>query len=299
MAPKLDLRKKPAANIRRLATKHIDRALESVDAIIARADPAAVHDVRTRSKRLRAIARMARPRMGRAYRRENAAFRNLARELGDARDAQVLVTTFDDLLTWASPDVDGKSYADIRARLGEHALGATKELEETADERGERVRRGFLDARDRVADWPLGGLDRADVVAGVVKNYRQGRTALRVAAETDEPAAFHEWRKRAKYSWYHAQILEPLAPNLLNATADAYHELSSLLGDDHDLAVFVAMISAQLDGMDERCVAELVRLAERRRRALESDALSRGEKIYGDKPKRIRKELVALWNAAA
>jgi CHAD domain-containing protein len=299
MAPKLKLSKGPAANVRRLATKHIDGALESVDLILARADPEAVHDLRTRCKRLRAIVRLARPAMRSAYRHENTAFRDLARELGDARDAQVLVETFDDLLTWAAPEADGRSYVAVRAILGQCALEATKELQETADEQGQRVRRGFLDARQRVADWPIDGLDSKDVVDGVQRNYRQGRKALRDAATSRTAEAFHEWRKLAKYSWYHVQILRPIAQNVLQPTTDAYHELSSLLGSHHDLVVFADTIRARPDGIDERSIDELEALAARRRHELEDKALGLAEPLYAEKPKRFGRHLAALWNVSS
>jgi CHAD domain-containing protein len=299
MAPTWDLSKKPGPNIRRLARKHIDGALESIDAIEARADPAAVHDVRTRMKRLRAVVRMARPAMGDAYRRENREFRDVARQLGAARDAQVVVSTFDKILGWASPDVDSRTFADVRARLGERALEATKELEETAEERSESARRSLLDARDRVPDWPIDALAPGDVVKAVARNYKQGRRALDEADATRTAEAFHEWRKRAKYGWYHLQILRPVAPILMRATSDASHELSTVLGDHHDLVVFSDILQSGPAGIDDRSVRDLIALADGRRRELEGEALSRGAAVYAEKPKRFRAELRALWKTAA
>ncbi|MGH9027912.1 MAG: CHAD domain-containing protein [Acidimicrobiia bacterium] len=295
MAPKLKLDKSPAANIRRLATRHLDRALESADVVTRKADPGAVHDVRTRTKRLRAIVRLARPQMGKAYKRENAALRDLARELGGARDAEVMVETFDDLLAGASDQTDGRDFAPARARLGRRALEATKELQEMADERGGSVRTGLLAVSARVPGWPIDDLDRDGLMAGVLENYRQGRQARREAGAAPTPEIFHEWRKRAKYGWYQMQILQPVAPDLLRPVADAYHELSSLLGDDHDLVVLSEALRA--DGSDRGSVDNLQVLIDGRRRELEDRAIDLGDHLYAEKPKQFRRHLTALWKA--
>ena len=56
------------------------------------------HEARKCFKRLRGLLRMARPALGKKlYRRENICFRDAARLLSAARDAQALVETFDQL----------------------------------------------------------------------------------------------------------------------------------------------------------------------------------------------------------
>jgi hypothetical protein len=68
--------------------------------------------------------------------------------------------------------------------------------------------------------------------------YKRGRNRLFDAYAAPSPDNFHEWRKRTKYLWYHVRILRPLWPAVLEELANEIHELSNLLGLDHDLAVF-------------------------------------------------------------
>ena len=62
----------------------------SEDLASADKDPEkAIHEVRKRCKRVRAVARLLRPNAKALYRQENAAFRNIARRLSRFRDADV------------------------------------------------------------------------------------------------------------------------------------------------------------------------------------------------------------------
>ena len=58
----------------------------------------AIHQVRKRCKRVRAIVRLLRPRAKAIYLRENAAFRKMARRFSSFRDADVRLKTFDELV---------------------------------------------------------------------------------------------------------------------------------------------------------------------------------------------------------
>ena len=47
-----------------------------------------------------------------------------------------------------------------------------------------------------------------------------------------------------KYGWYHARLLQPVAPSALGPLAKRLKDLSDGLGDEHDLAVLRGMILA-------------------------------------------------------
>ena len=81
--------------VRRIACAEIDAVIAALEGPI-RDDT--VHEVRKATKRLRALLRLVRDHLGpRRYARENRTFRDSARALSPARDAEVLVATVDRL----------------------------------------------------------------------------------------------------------------------------------------------------------------------------------------------------------
>jgi CHAD domain-containing protein len=123
--------------------------------------------------------------------------------------------------------------------------------------------------------------------------YRRGRRAQRTAADEASTEAMHELRKRAKDLWHAAQVLRPAAPKPMKKLARRAHDLSNVAGEDHDLAVL-------LDGARERAhtlqpgeLALLDALTARRREALQQDALARGRRVYGRKPRKLARRIAA------
>src|ERR671911_3201873 len=82
--------------LRRIARGRIDHALDELRGETDSSPSEAVHEARKDTKKLRALLRLVRYDIGeKAYRRESAAFRDAARELAGARDADVMITTLD------------------------------------------------------------------------------------------------------------------------------------------------------------------------------------------------------------
>ena len=95
-----------------------------------------VHDARKRLKKLRALVRLVRDAIGsKTYRRENRALRDVGRAFSTARDAKVLVDSFDKLLAYFKAHVSPRSFGAIRRKLVARRL----ELQKDAMELGERV----------------------------------------------------------------------------------------------------------------------------------------------------------------
>lgn len=80
--------------ILREQTARLSEDLASADKDLEKA----IHEVRKRCKRVRAVARLLRPNAKALYRKENAAFRDIARGLSPFRDADVRLQAFDDLV---------------------------------------------------------------------------------------------------------------------------------------------------------------------------------------------------------
>ena len=98
----------------------------------------------------------------------------------------------------------------------------------------------------------------------------------------------HELRKRAKDVWYAGQILRPASPKLLAELSADAHELSDLIGEDHDLALLAESAAARPDRFSEEArLDDLLGLIERRRKQLRRKALKLSARLYRRKPRAV------------
>jgi CHAD domain-containing protein len=245
--------------VRRIARGRIDHAIDALED----ASEEGVHDARKDMKKLRALLRLV---GDDGLRRESRSFRDAARELAGARDADVMLATVADLEERYEVDA-----GPIRQRLEAHRLSTTGGGRQRAADSAIAMLR---EARERVDDWPLerDGFDAFE--DGIRRTYRRGRGDWRKAAKDPSTENLHEWRKRVKDLWYHFSILQESWKPVMNALADEAHELSDRLGDDHDLAMLHDFGAEQLEP-----------LIARRRAELQEEAFGYGTRLYADKPK--------------
>jgi len=133
--------------------------------------------------------------------------------------------------------------------------------------------------------------------AGLGRIYRQGRDALDSVRRTPTDAAFHEWRKQAKYLRHQVQLLRPIQPKSLAQMEKQLHELSNHLGDDHDLAV----LRVKLAGQPARRAAEtpqrqITSKINRRGLSLQHKALQLGSRIYQEPPAEFCHRVRGYWH---
>jgi len=207
------------------------------------------------------------------------------------RDAAVMVETLDDLAERYRDELpDDGGFAGLRAAFVAEAAaahdriasdpGATKDADETL----ERL-------RARVSSWPIAPDDAATLASGYQRIHRRGRRALRGAERVTDTEHLHDLRKRVKDLWHAAEVVRPVAPKKMKRVARRAHELSSVIGEDHDLAVLADAAgerSGTLAPGEEKLLRELV---DRRRAKLQRRALKRGRRLYHDKPKRAARPI--------
>lgn len=281
--------------IRRISRGQIDNARDDLDAASGRKVGIAVHEARKSLKRLRAAVRLARGAIGdETYRYENTAFRDAGRRLSGARDAKVLIETLDTVEQAAADELRSGASAALRAQLESEHEAALESL------RGggatEAVQADLDRSRARVAAWTFetGGFDSLE--PGLRRIYRRGRNAMQAVAEEQSTENLHEWRKRVKDLWHATQILRPASPKRMRKLSNRLHDLSDLLGDDHDLAVLRAYVEGHPRCFDDP--AERVALAgviERRRHVLQARALRLGASLYEQSPKSFTRSLARRW----
>jgi len=152
--------------------------------------------------------------------------------------------------------------------------------------------------RERLPSWPLADLGFDDLGPGFERSYRRGRKAMRAIEADPSDERFHEWRKRAKYHWYHLRMFTPADPVVLEPWADRLHDLADALGDDHDLAVLVDTIEADPEAHGGADVVDVVRtLAEGRRADLQARAFSLGARYTTEPVDAVVARLATMWEA--
>lgn len=278
---------------RRIAIEQLDKAVgEAGNGEIRVAER--ILRVRKRCKKLRGLLRLVGPAFP-GYAKENAALRDAAAGLSGARDADVLVATFDNLL--AANDALGSAPAQsnpIREELlrRHHAPDADPEA----------VLSSFADALQeihaRAGDWALKEEAFDAISDGLVKTYKSARKAMASAEKTGSALLCHAWRRHVKYHWHHLGLLRDTAPDVLTASRSAAQRLAELLGDHHDLAVLVETIAGDMSAFGAKAdVKPLLAAARDRQNDLARQAFVLGHEIFAETPSALSQRLHEYWRS--
>ena len=157
---------------------------------------------------------------------------------------------------------------------------------------------GLAAGRTRIDALPLKGHGWELIGPGLHRTYRRGRKRLRTVEEEASVTNLHELRKRVKDLWYQVRLIGDADKHMLGPLADHAHDLSDHLGDDHDLALLRETVQRRTAAFaDPAHKRHLLEQIDQRRGELQFAAISLGERIYADKPKRFAKRLVNRWEA--
>jgi CHAD domain-containing protein len=295
-----------SAGIMRNVKSQIEKAIRHVGGVkegsAARQPPAqetvenaAIFEVRKCFKRVRSALRMAREELGDDfYREENWWFRDAARPLTQVRDAAVLVETAEKLRQELVRATGPAAFRKIRLAL----IANQTEVRRRVLEEGQAFAKVEEAARRALARLPQWGLRRngwAAVESGLRRVYRQGHRALALAAESPTVANLHEWRKQTKYLRYELQLVEAAWPEPERELVTRTHQLATLLGEDHDLAVLRETLAADpLPYGGHHVLKNVFAVIDRHRADLERQAFALGREIYKDPPRAFVSRIQAL-----
>ncbi|MBS1880278.1 MAG: CHAD domain-containing protein [Actinobacteria bacterium] len=291
---RLELDEPAPAGLQRVAAGRADQAVHKLGEVGSEG-AAAIHGARKDLKKLRAVLRLLRERLGeKSYRAQNRRYRDAGRLLSDVRDAEVKIETLDELERRCGEEFPAAATELWRRELERERYAASADVGGAVAEQAAQAA-ALIDAgRDEIAAWDLEPDSWGLVEAGVLQAYGDGRAALRGVCRHPDTESVHEWRKRSKDLWYQLRLLCELWPAVLGATAGQAHDLADLLGEHHDLTV----LGADLEGRD-LAEPELIReLIERRQAELLVAAVEIGERLYAEKPKAFGRRLAAYWRAA-
>jgi CHAD domain-containing protein len=294
MAVKLKGKTAPTKEARKILLREINEALPSLQS--KRVSDSRIHDARKQIKAARATLRLIRKGLPKGqYRAENRCLRDAARPLSEARDAAVLLKTFNDLFEGAPTFTRSEGAIRFGRRLKKERAKSRRVV---AGRGGlTQTRRLLQDAQSRAAHWRISGKGWSVVGAGLKKVFSQGRRAWEGAQTTTSDASLHEWRKQAKYLRQQLTLLRALQPRRIDAVAADLHRLSDYLGDDHDLAVLRGRLEVNSHLFEGDNSYQLLLMKIRQQRAsLQRKAIQLGERLYKDTPKSFHKRLYQQWH---
>ena len=249
---------------------------------------ASIHTARKNGKRLRAVLRLARPFLPPdVYQQENTCFRDTSRQLAPLRDGWVMVETLDKL-------GENGRWPVIRAQL--LAVYEQERIRFVADtDCVAQVTAELTAAQARLAQLPAAHPPDLWLFEGIRRTYRTGQQLMWAALATGEAHLYHEWRKQVKYLWHQHELLEGVWPHLMREAAEAWHTLSSLLGDAHDLVVLQETVLALGEIVPTAEVADLLPLLAETQALLEAKARPLGGRLLAETPRAFAQRLAAYW----
>jgi len=289
MLYKLDKEKSLIKNIHRIANEEVDACFVSLENLEVHE---AVHDIRKRLKKLRALSRLVRDELGeKNYKEINTYFRDLGREISDLRDLTAHLETIELL----------------KERYGKHIYvnffkAFINQIEEERDELVENLRsqeffsvhlvEKLKKAKEELTSWPVDSHKINIILPSIERVYKRGRKALETAYKKEEKENFHEWRKRVKYLWYQTLLLQDMWPNFFDTLEVEVHQLADFLGDDHDLMELKEKICSQNFKLQDITQQELmIALINEYSNSMRTQARIKGELIYAEKPKDFKKRI--------
>lgn len=279
--------------VRRIATEELTEALAALDAAAAAGPEGTgplIHGLRKQVKKLRGLIRLVRPNFTQAE-AEDTALRDAARLISGLRDAEVMRQTARHLAD-AGPKSAGPAFDHLHARFEAHhtALHAASQTENLAAFRG-----ALADALARVPGWELQGEGFALLEEGLASTWSAARKRARAARHEASAEAIHEWRKRVKAHWYQARLLQPIWVKQMAPHAEAAGELGDMLGEHHDLAVFLGHLAeAEITEKERKTIA---RLARKRQEKLERKAHALADRLFAGKSADLTKRWGAWWES--
>jgi CHAD domain-containing protein len=279
--------------VERIALERLDKAFECTAAKTNFDE--AVHDARVCFKKLRALIRLVRDELGdKQYGRENVFYRDLSRKLSEVRDTAALTEILDKLQKHFAEELTAGAFDSTRQLL----TRATRKRQTEKRKALLEVRRQIPVARKQIEKWLIKKKDFSAVGPGLSRIYARGRAGFRKAQAEQSVESLHEWRKDAKYFWYHIGLLRPLWSKPLKGFARQIEELVGHLSDDHDLAILRERLLAQSSDLNGDHEAEaLMALIDKRRAELQTQAWILGDRIYAERPKAFQARLHEYWQA--
>ena len=257
MGYELKPEEKIAHGLRRVAGEQTKAIIKNLGEKRPHRRARSIHAARTGTKKMRALLRLVRGRLGKSrYHKEARVLRKVAHASSRLRDAEVLLTMLERICRRHRGKVSEHDFSDFRRTLSR----AHKKLLKKTFARVNPLKARLRAARKRIKQWPLKKLGWRDVWPEIETAYSRYASAHANAEQSRTVEKLHAWRRRAKRLWYHLCLLKPVSPKPMGKLLNELEAIGKYLGEDHDLAVFEATAKAEnLDPVHLKTLSALIR----------------------------------------
>lgn len=285
-----------AENIKRIAGEELQGAILSLENP-GNAPEEAIHDVRKRIKKIRAVFRLIRNELSnKVFKQENIRYRNIGHMMSHVRDATVMINTISRLKEIYPKAIPTAAYNKARQTLIQKQAQASRDFFEEKNAI-QQVLNALYEARDKGPDFAFKRNSFAVFSINLKEIYERGIQAYNFALINPSIDSYHELRKEVKNLWYHTRILTPLWPGIFQALARELGTLAELLGDDHDLGVLFGEIeSGRLPFSRKATAAKMLSLIHEQRSNLQQQVYPTGKRIFAEKPDDFVGRYRLYWN---
>ncbi len=296
--------------IRRLALRQMELGLTEIDSALAdECTDAAIHAVRVRLKRTRALLRLLAHAVAPNHHVDPAALdqclRDLHHRLGSHRDQAVLRATARHVFKRCGDDLASHNASELELRLTSALYEAAAAAEVlTPAEVVVQVRCQFMRLRRAIQACEPGRFDDAQVLDAAADDYRQARRRLRRARRDHRPENLHALRKSVKRLGYHRRLLHPIWPADWPLDCERIERLGDRLGRHQDVCLLLDALQrpdlrTQLGDLDALAAFEQIgheyrRDLARRCRRLARKTLRPAPDVAHDRPADAYADLAAV-----
>ncbi|HEY2407678.1 MAG TPA: CHAD domain-containing protein [Polyangiaceae bacterium] len=270
------------------AARHCAQALGNVS-------DEALHEMRKHIKRARALLRL-RPRTKAAERAQHE-LRSAAHWLGPAREE---VAELECIRALAQSELA----VDLAHPLRELAdrLAGTRELVAGTGALTDALRGAaahLARAHEQLAEWAPPEQGFSLIAPGLRATYARGRKAFSHALAERSSENLHALRRHAKSQFYQLNLLEPVWTGQIEAFRDELDELTTALGEHHDLSLLSPGIGQRIclpAAADDQLLS--ARLAQRLEEIV-ARVLPLARRVYAERPRAFvarHAEYFAAWS---
>ncbi len=302
MSYRIDPSRNLRDEVRRIAREQLERATGQLVAEEGDGNEA-IHESRKRIKKVRGLYRLVRSAAPGFYARENARLRDTARSLSGVRDATALIETADELRRHLSPEIAPDSLSTVHDSLvarRDRMVGKRQDLRSCMAEAAQALNRALQALSGLSLEFGGRKGEAAVLAEGWRKICAQGLKAAEACMSRAEEADFHDLRKRVKYHWMHARLVDAAWPALMRLRRREARQIGDLVGDEHNLSLLSELILHEPEAVGSEADRDLLmRLVGDRRAALRAEATRRAGALFRDTPRREAKRLQVLWRKAS
>jgi len=281
-----------ATEVRRIVLRQLEVAVSELHTVGDPQSDEAVHDARRRVKKIRAIIRLVRPVLDKAYRSVDDDLRTVAHMLAPVADGRGIIETLDELARRYGKALPPRTIEAARKGVIRHGARADRD----AAERGIlEVAAGTLRSeRKRIKHWHMSAQGFRAIGPGLEESYRRARRMMIVAWSKPKPSHFHTWRRYVKDHWFHVRLLEGRCGYHLVGYERRIEALDGVLGEYHNVILLRDVLVTDVDLPREE-TARCLRVVARYQRLLRRHAELLGVRIYTERPRRFVRRIRRLW----